>query len=99
MNTSALPARGELNGERRGRVLVVDDEAPITELLSTALRYMGYDVATAATGNAALESASKTPPDVVVLDVMLPDIDGFEVCRRIRARSAVPVLFLTARDG
>jgi two-component system, OmpR family, response regulator len=84
----------------RGRVLVVDDEAPITELLSTALRYMGYDVATAATGMAALESASRMPPDVVVLDVMLPDIDGFEVCRRLRADGDfVPVIFLTARDA
>jgi two-component system OmpR family response regulator len=78
----------------------VDDEAPITELLSTALRYMGYEVATAGTGTAALESASKAPPDVVVLDVMLPDIDGFEVCRRLRADGDfVPVIFLTARDA
>jgi two-component system OmpR family response regulator len=95
-----MPARRELNTERRGRVLVVDDEAPITELLSTALRYMGYEVATAATGGAALESASKSPPDLVVLDVMLPDIDGFEVCRRLRADGDfVPVIFLTARDA
>src|SRR5918998_1645993 len=86
--------------ERRGRVLVVDDEAPITELLSTALRYMGYDVSTARTGAAALESASRTPPDLVVLDVMLPDIDGFEVCRRLRTDGDfVPVIFLTARDA
>jgi two-component system OmpR family response regulator len=81
-------------------VLVVDDEAPITELLSTALRYMGYEVSTAATGSAALESASRTPPDLVVLDVMLPDIDGFEVCRRLRQDGDfVPVIFLTARDA
>lgn len=86
--------------ERRGRVLVVDDEAPITELLSTALRYMGYEVLTAHTGAGALESASRTPPDLVVLDVMLPDIDGFEVCRRLRADGDfVPVIFLTARDA
>src|SRR5215218_10597818 len=86
--------------ERRGRVLVVDDEAPITELLSTALRYMGYEVTTAQTGSAALESASRTPPDLVVLDVMLPDIDGFEVCRRLREDGDfVPVIFLTARDA
>ena len=92
--------RVEKDPERRGRVLVVDDEAPITELLSTALRYMGYEVTTAATGNAALESASKSPPDLVVLDVMLPDIDGFEVCRRLRADGDfVPVIFLTARDA
>ena len=96
----AANARTGHDTERRGRVLVVDDEAPITELLSTALRYMGYEVATAATGNAALESASKLPPDLVVLDVMLPDIDGFEVCRRLRADGDfVPVIFLTARDA
>lgn len=95
-----LPSRADLNGERRGRVLVVDDEAPITELLSTALRYMGYEVSTAGTGAGALEQASKTPPDLVVLDVMLPDIDGFEVCRRLRADGDfVPVIFLTARDA
>jgi two-component system OmpR family response regulator len=61
---------------------------------------MGYDVSTAQTGSAALESASRTPPDLVVLDVMLPDIDGFEVCRRLRADGDfVPVIFLTARDA
>jgi two-component system OmpR family response regulator len=84
----------------RGRVLVVDDEAPITELLSTALRYMGYEVTTAGTGAAALEAAGRTSPDVIVLDVMLPDMDGFEVCRRLRADGDfVPVIFLTARDA
>jgi two-component system OmpR family response regulator len=98
--TSATARPDPADAERRGRVLVVDDEAPITELLSTALRYMGYEVTTARTGLAALESASKTPPDLVVLDVMLPDIDGFEVCRRLRADGDfVPVIFLTARDA
>ena len=86
--------------ETRVRILVVDDEASITDLLGTALRYMGYDVATARSGFSALEAASATPPDLVVLDVMLPDIDGFEVCRRLReARDFVPVIFLTARDA
>ena len=106
MSISDTRRRPGLNGstsneaESRGRVLVVDDEAPITELLSTALRYMGYDVSTAGTGFAALELASRTPPDLVVLDVMLPDIDGFEVCRRLRADGDfVPVIFLTARDA
>jgi two-component system OmpR family response regulator len=84
----------------QGRVLVVDDESSITELLSTALRYMGYDVATARDGAGALQLASATPPDVIVLDVMLPDMDGFEVCRRLRADGDfVPVIFLTARDA
>ena len=86
--------------EPQGRVLVVDDEPAITDLLSTALRYMGYEVSTARTGMAALDAASRTPPDLVVLDVMLPDIDGFEVCRRLRADGDfVPVIFLTARDA
>ena len=61
---------------------------------------MGYDVATARTGSAALDSAAGNPPDLIVLDVMLPDIDGFEVCRRLRADGDfVPVIFLTAREG
>src|SRR5262245_11261679 len=99
-SSSSSPRPDSADPERRGRVLVVDDEAPITELLSTALRYMGYEVTTARTGSAALESASRTPPDLVVLDVMLPDIDGFEVCRRLRADGDfVPVIFLTARDA
>ncbi len=82
------------------RVLVVDDESSITELLSTALRYMGYQVTTASTGFGALDAAASAPPDLVVLDVMLPDIDGFEVCRRLRdGGDFVPVIFLTARDA
>jgi two-component system OmpR family response regulator len=81
-------------------ILVVDDESAITDLLSTALRYMGYQVTTAATGHEALQAASTTAPDLVVLDVLLPDIDGFEVCRRLRAaRDFVPVIFLSARDS
>jgi two-component system OmpR family response regulator len=81
-------------------ILVVDDEASITELLSTALRYMGYRVTTAGSGFAALEAAATAAPDLVVLDVMLPDIDGFEVCRRLRAaRDFVPVIFLSARNS
>jgi two-component system, OmpR family, response regulator len=95
-----MPAPNATRNDSAGRVLVVDDESSITDLLSTALRYMGYDVSTARTGMAALDSASRTPPDVVVLDVMLPDIDGFEVCRRLRADGDfVPVIFLTARDA
>jgi two-component system, OmpR family, response regulator len=83
-----------------GHILVVDDEPAITDLLATALRYMGYRVTTAATGHAALEAATRAAPDLVVLDVMLPDIDGFEVCRRLRdSRDFVPVIFLSARDS
>ena len=81
-------------------VLVVDDEPAITDLLSTALRYMGYQVTTAASGQAALDAVSRGSPDIVVLDVMLPDLDGFEVCRRLREqREFVPVIFLSARDS
>ncbi len=80
-------------------ILVVDDEPAITDLLATTLRYMGYQVTTAATGFAALDAAAGAAPDLVVLDVMLPDLDGFEVCRRLRAaRDFVPVIFLSARD-
>jgi two-component system OmpR family response regulator len=82
------------------RVLVVDDEVNIAELISMALRYEGWQVATAHTGNKAVREARDRQPDAIVLDVMLPDIDGFEVLRRIRAHIPdVPVLFLTARDA
>jgi two-component system OmpR family response regulator len=94
-----MAALAPASGAPGARILVVDDEPAITDLLSTALRYMGYRVATAATGHAALESAATTSPDLVVLDVMLPDLDGFEVCRRLRdQRDFVPVIFLSARD-
>ena len=81
-------------------ILVVDDEPAITDLLATALRYTGYRVTVASSGFAALDAAATAAPDLVVLDVMLPDIDGFEVCRRLRAaRDFVPVIFLSARDS
>jgi two-component system, OmpR family, response regulator len=81
-------------------ILVVDDEPAITDLLATALRYMGYQVTTVGSGLAALDAAATAAPDLVVLDVLLPDIDGFEVCRRLRAaRDFVPVIFLSARDA
>ena len=82
------------------RVLVVDDEESITQLVSTVLRYEGFQVETAADGRAAVQLARTFQPDIVVLDVMLPDLDGFEVYRRLANGSApVPVLFLTARDS
>jgi two-component system, OmpR family, response regulator len=82
------------------RVLVVDDEQALTDLLCMALRYEGCDVRAAATGNAAVRQAREFRPDAVVLDVMLPDIDGIEVLRRLRGHfPSVPVLFLTARDA
>jgi two-component system OmpR family response regulator len=81
-------------------VLVVDDERNITDLLSTALRFVGYDVAVAGSGRDALDRAATFAPDLIVLDVMMPDHDGFEVCRRLRADGVrAPVIFLTARDA
>jgi len=80
------------------RILVVDDEASITEFVSYNLRKEGYDVVVAVDGDTALDLAHAQPFDLVVLDVMLPGIDGYEVCRRLRAESSVPVLFLSARD-
>ena len=84
--------------ETPARILVVDDEASITEFVSYNLRKEGYEVDVAATGDDALELAHNNPFDLVVLDVMLPGMDGYEVCRRLRAESSVPVLFLSARD-
>jgi two-component system OmpR family response regulator len=82
------------------RALVVDDEPALGDLLSTVLRYEGWAVETALSGQAAVRSARATPPDVIVLDVMLPDLTGIEVLRRIRAlHPHVPVLFLTAKDA
>jgi two-component system, OmpR family, response regulator len=82
------------------RVLVVDDEPNILDLLSASLRFAGFDVATATNGTDALAVASTYGPDVLVLDVMMPGIDGFEVVRRLRADGThTPVLFLTARDA
>lgn len=86
------------NGHSR-RILVVDDERNIADVISIALRYAGYEVETAADGGAALEAVESFRPDLVVLDVMLPDLDGFEVAKRMRERAdETPVVFLTAKD-
>ena len=86
-------------GDRDARVLVVDDEENITFLLDSALRHFGFDVRVAATGREALRVVEEFRPDVVLLDVMLPDLDGFDVVKRLRSdRITTPVLFLTARD-
>jgi two-component system OmpR family response regulator len=84
-----------------GRLLVVDDEANIRALLSATLRLTGFEVRVAGSGQEALVAAAEFEPDLVVLDVMLPDLDGFEVAQRLRAtgQPPVPVLFLTARDA
>ena len=85
--------------DRIPQVLVVDDEPNIRELVQVALKFHGCAVNTAASGMDALRQAESGRPDLIVLDVVLPDIDGFEVCRRLRAGgNEVPVIFLTARD-
>ncbi len=87
MNTTGKPTR----------ILLVDDEQPIQKLLSYPLQKEGYDVVPATDGEQALESFDREHFDLVVLDVMLPKVDGLEVCRRLRARSAVPIIMLTAK--
>jgi two-component system OmpR family response regulator len=87
------------DSEKIPQVLVVDDELNIRELVQVALKFHGCSVTTAATGQDALRQADAGQPDLIVLDVMLPDMDGFEVCRRLRAAgNDIPVIFLTARD-
>jgi two-component system, OmpR family, response regulator len=82
------------------RLLVVDDEPAIRELLFLALRFEGWAVRTAEDGAGAVRTAREFSPDVVLLDVMLPDMDGFEVLRRLRAEAPrLPVVFVTARDA
>lgn len=92
-----LPDTGAMTD--KGRVLVVDDESNITDLLAMALRYEGFEVEVAASGRAALEAARATPPHLIVLDVMMPDLGGFEVAKQLSLSGyRVPILFLTARD-
>jgi len=82
------------------RILVVDDEPSITDAVGTALRYEGFDVRSEGTGRGALTAAAEFRPDLIVLDIMLPDLDGLEVTRRLRNDGIrTPVLFLTARDA
>ena len=84
----------------RQRILVVDDEPSIVDAVGMSLRYEGFEVDEATTGRGALDAVDRHPPDLIVLDVMLPDFDGLEVTRRLRARGLhTPVLFLTARDA
>ncbi len=81
------------------RILVVDDEEYLVDLLSTSLRFQDFEVDIAANGFEALAKAGSFEPDLILLDVLMPDIDGMEVCRRLRsAGNSVPVIFLTARD-
>lgn len=83
---------------RPARILVVDDEASILQFVSYNLRKEGYEVTTSEDGDEAVDLVDKGDFDLVILDIMLPGTDGYEVCRRLRAASDVPVLFLSARD-
>ena len=86
--------------QTEARLLVVDDEPNILELLSVSLRFSGFEVHTASNGQQAVTLARSLKPDLLVLDVMMPELDGFEVVRRLRGEgSRAPVLFLTAKDG
>jgi two-component system OmpR family response regulator len=100
----AMTLQAEGSGTTRSaealRVLVVDDEPNITDLVATALRYEGFAVQTAATGREALKAVTSFRPHLLVLDIMLPDLDGFEVQHRLAANGTkTPIVFLTARDG
>jgi two-component system OmpR family response regulator len=98
--TAAAPVRLTRADGSPIRVLVVDDEASLTDLLQMALRYEGWEIKTAADGSSAIATARDFRPDAVVLDIMLPDIDGLQVLQRMRADgNDVPVLFLTAKDS
>src|SRR5215218_9832893 len=82
------------------RILVVDDEPAVREAIDRALRLDGYRTELAPDGSAALQQLAAVPPDAIVLDVLMPDVDGLEVCRRLRAAGdRTPVLMLTARDA
>ncbi|MEM9967492.1 MAG: response regulator transcription factor [Pseudomonadota bacterium] len=80
------------------RILIVDDDPSIRDVIGFAMEQAGFVIALAEDGTAALASARRTPPDLVVLDIGLPEMDGFDVCRELRKSSDVPILFLTARD-
>jgi two-component system, OmpR family, response regulator len=88
-----------MDADTPARLLVVEDESFIADALSTSLRFRGFPVRVAGTGQDALDIIAREPPDLVLLDVMLPDVDGFTLTRRLRSSGVdVPVIFLTARD-
>jgi two-component system, OmpR family, response regulator MprA len=93
-------AEGALGSGSRARVLVVDDDPPLRRMLERTLSAEGWEVTVAADGGAALVAAERSAPDVIVLDVAMPDLDGLAVCRRLRSKGLpTPILMLTARDA
>ena len=84
---------------QHARILIIEDEPDIADFLRRGLIYKGYNVEVAHTGNGGLDLARDTNPDLVILDIMLPDIDGVEVCRRLRAAGPLPIIMVTARDS
>ena len=88
--------------ERRERILVVDDNHDNVDIIGTRLRFRGYDIDEAGDGARALECVRNSPPDLILLDVMLPDIDGYEICRRVKGDASlpfIPIILVTARDS
>lgn len=99
LDTKGIAADAMSASEPEAKILVVDDEANIVELLSVSLKFQGFEVHTASNGPAALDRAREVRPDAIILDVMMPGMDGFGVLRRLRADGIdAPALFLTARD-
>jgi two-component system KDP operon response regulator KdpE len=84
---------------RQPRILIVDDELPILRAVTPLLRSRGYEVQSVVTGESALSEVEGAPPDLLIVDLGLPDIDGLEVCRRVRERSSVPIIVLSARHS
>ena len=89
---------GRSGSETGGKVLVVEDEFSLASTISYNLKREGFDAHTCARGDEAVKAAADYVPDLIILDIMLPGMDGFEVCRKIRRSSSVPILMLTARD-
>ena len=96
--TASVAGPGGPSAEESARILLVDDEQSVQTLLAYPLRKDGYEVVPAFDGREALDRFAERRFDLVVLDVMLPKVDGIEVCRRLRSRSQVPIIMLTAKD-